>query len=55
MKDVETRSGCPLITLILVIFCFFSAVFGVFCALWRIFSKIQHEEKWKDYDECGIF
>ena len=55
MRNIKIKRRCPLISLILIIFCFISVVFGLFFALGHFFARIQHEEKWKDYDECGIF
>ena len=44
-----------MVSLILVIFCFVSAAVGIFFALNRVFANIEHDKKWQEYDECGIF
>ena len=55
MKKFNIKGKGPLTSLILIIFCFVSIFFGVLFALGQIFAKVQHEKKWSEYDECGIF
>ena len=45
----------PLGVLFLGIFCFISMLLGVLFALGNFFAKVEHEKKWSEYDECGIF
>ena len=54
MEKLKSGRFNLLFRLILFVFCFISAVLGVFFALGHFFARIQHEEKWKDYEECGI-
>lgn len=55
MKKIKFSKKHPLVSLILIIFCFVSALLGVLFALGNVFAKSQHEKKWSEYDECGIF
>ena len=55
MSKCKTFKKFPLGVLILVIFCFISTVLGVLFALGNFFAKVEHEKKWSEYDECGIF
>lgn len=55
MKTIKEYKKNPLVSLILVIFCFVSAAVGFFFALNRVFANIEHDKKWQEYDECGIF
>ena len=55
MKKKKIKQKNSIVVIFLAILCFISAVLGVFFALSHIFSKAQHDQKWKEYDECGIF
>lgn len=55
MRRFNIKRRGPLTGLILIIFCFISVFLGVLFALSQIFAKVQHEKKWSEYDECGIF
>lgn len=55
MKKFKIQKKNPFMALVLILFCFVSVVFGVLFALGQIFSRVQHEKKWSEYDECGIF
>ena len=55
MKKIKGNQKKSMAIIFLAILCFISAILGVLFALNHIFSKAQHEQKWKEYDECGIF
>ena len=55
MKRFKLFKKSPLAISILVVFCCVSTVLGVLFALGNFFAKVEHEKKWSEYDECGIF
>jgi uncharacterized membrane protein len=55
-KDsTETRNHTLLLSTITSVILSLSVLVGVVCvAIIKIRNDKRHDEKWKDYDECGI-
>lgn len=55
MKKFIVKKKHPILTLALAIFCFISFIFGILFFLTQFLAKAQHNKRWSEYDECGVF
>ena len=55
LKKYKIKRQWPFYGVVVFIFGVVFTAGGAFFALNRIVSKWQHEKKWRDYDDCGLF
>ena len=53
MKIHNNENSSPLRIIYLILF-MFSIVSFVVITINRVFAVIEHNEKWKDYNDCGV-
>lgn len=55
MKRFKIEKSCPLRALAFVVLGLVSVGAVIFLTLSKMLSKAQEDEKWSEYDDCGIF
>ncbi len=55
MKKFKIKKNCPLHALAFIVVGLVSVGAVIFLTLSKILKRAQQDEKWREYDDCGIF